>query len=79
LLRQSSKEDVSDVGNVSSRGDTPGLSADCSNKKNEEITTVVAIAARKLDGLCRNHAFDRFSQSFLEAYNTMDIEGIQVC
>ncbi len=29
--------------------------------------------------LCRNHAFDRFSQSFLEAYNTMDIEGIQVC
>ena len=26
--------------------------------------------------LCRNHAFDRFSQSFLEALNTMDIEGI---
>ena len=26
--------------------------------------------------LCRNHAFDRFRQSFLEAYNTMDIEGI---
>jgi hypothetical protein len=28
------------------------------------------------EGLCRNHAFDRFSQSFLEALNTMDIEGI---
>jgi hypothetical protein len=27
-------------------------------------------------GLRRNHAFDRFSQSFLEALNTMDIEGI---
>ncbi|MGB6531950.1 MAG: hypothetical protein WA323_10850 [Candidatus Nitrosopolaris sp.] len=26
--------------------------------------------------LCRNHAFDRFSQSFLEVLNTIDIEGI---
>ena len=26
--------------------------------------------------LRRNHAFDRFSQSFLEALNTMDIGGI---
>ena len=26
--------------------------------------------------LCRNHAFDRFSQSFLEIQDKMNIEGI---
>ena len=36
----------------------------------------LAIVSGRGPGLCRNHAFDRFSQSFLEAYNTMDIEGI---
>jgi glycosyltransferase involved in cell wall biosynthesis len=27
-------------------------------------------------GLCRDHAFDRFSQSFLEVQDKMNIEGI---
>ena len=41
--------------------------------KAAEKTVLKQIVA---DRLRRNHAFDRFSQSFLEALNTMHIEGI---
>ena len=55
-------------------------------KEISDLEYVVEVTGEYTDGITgrgasrlrRNHAFDIFSQSFLEAHNTMDIEGIQV-
>ena len=52
------------------------LQASYESKTDDLMIACLSYKPSSRNGLCRNHAFDRFSQSFLEAYDIMDIEGI---
>ena len=43
-----SEDDVSDVGNIGFREDTPKLTAECSNEMGEAITSAFVIGAQKI-------------------------------